>query len=274
MLWKRRKFVRAGLLTLSALGLADSVWAERFFIETNEFFLGSLEGGASNIRVVQLSDLHIQSVSHQLKQLAKRLNTLKPDLILITGDAVDTTEKIHILDGFLRLISLNIKKVAMLGNWEYWGQVNLAALKQVYSSNNCDLLINESKQYAFAKNTIAITGVDDYIGGHADITVTLEAYKQSDFHLVLNHCPEYSDVIYEVSVNKHPIDFILAGHTHGGQVNLFGYVPFTPQGSGNYLKGWYKDGAKKMYVSKGIGTSILPVRFMARAEIAVFNLIA
>ena len=258
---------------MATIGLIDSLWVEKFFIETNEFFLGSSEGVVPGIKVVQVSDLHIQSVNYQLRQLAKRLNILKPDLILITGDAVDKTEKIHVLDGFLRLIDFDIKKVAILGNWEYWGYVNLGVLKQVYESNNCDLLINESKRYTFAKKTISITGVDDYVGGRADIAAALESYQQSDFHIVLNHCPEYSDRIFEFSDKKQPINFILAGHTHGGQVNIFGYVPFTPQGSGRYLKGWYKDSTKKMYVSKGIGTSILPVRFMARAEIAVFNLV-
>jgi predicted MPP superfamily phosphohydrolase len=271
MHWTRRRFIRAGLLTLSALGLADSLWAEKFFIETNEFFLGSKES-KSSIRVIQLSDLHIQSVNYQLKQLAKRLNILNPDLILITGDAIDKTENIHVLDGFLRLINFDIKKVAILGNWEYWGRVDLEALKQVYDSNNCDLLINESKRYAFAKKTISITGVDDYVGGRADIGAALKSYQQSDYHIVLNHCPEYSDTIYITNIDKLPIDFILAGHTHGGQVNLFGLVLFKPQGSGRYLKGWYQDGLRKMYVSKGIGTSILPIRFMARAEIAIFNM--
>jgi predicted MPP superfamily phosphohydrolase len=274
MNWTRRKFVKAGLWTLAAFGLTDSFWVEKFFIETNEFFLGSSDKTKSAIKVIQLSDLHIQSVNYQLRQLANRLNVLKPDLILITGDAVDKGENISILSSFLRLISFDIKKVAVLGNWEYWGRVNFEVLKQVYDTNNCDLLINESKRYAFADKTLSITGVDDYVGGRADISIALKSYQQSDYHIVLNHCPEYSDTIYTVKTDKIPINLILAGHTHGGQVNLFGLVPFKPQGSGRYLKGWYQDGMRKMYVSKGIGTSILPIRFMARAEIAIFNIAA
>jgi len=73
------------------------------------------------------------------------------------------------LSNFLRLIDFAIKKVAILGNWEYWGRVNLEVLKQVYDSNNCDLLINDSKRYIFADKTISVTGVDDYVGGRADI---------------------------------------------------------------------------------------------------------
>jgi predicted MPP superfamily phosphohydrolase len=274
MHWTRRKFIRVGVGAFAALGLADSLWAEKYFIETNEFSIGSAEQATASIKVVQVSDLHIQSVNQQLKQLARKLNTLKPDLILITGDAVDSGNNIHLLSRFLRLISFDIKKVAILGNWEYWGQVDLEVLRQVYANNNCDLLINEAKRYAFLDKTILITGVDDFVGGRADISLALKSYQPSDFHIVLNHCPAYSDLIHEVTTGKIPVDFVLSGHTHGGQVTILGYVPFKPIGSGRYLKGWYKHGAQKMYVSKGIGTSILPIRFMARAEIAIFNLMA
>jgi len=68
-----------------------------------------------------------------------------------------------------------------------------------------------------------------------------------------------------------PIDLILSGHTHGGQVKLLGFIPYLPQGSGKYVSGWYLDQHKQLYVSKGIGTSILPIRFGARAEISIFN---
>jgi predicted MPP superfamily phosphohydrolase len=67
------------------------------------------------------------------------------------------------------------------------------------------------------------------------------------------------------------IDYVFSGHSHGGQLNIFGYIPNLPPGVGNYIKGWYKDKSPELYVSKGIGTSILPIRLGARAEIAVFN---
>ena len=65
---------------------------------------------------------------------------------------------------------------------------------------------------------------------------------------------------------------MLSGHTHGGQVKFLGFAPFTPQGSGRYLNGLYDDYEPKLYVSKGVGTSILPIRFGARAEIAIFDI--
>lgn len=72
------------------------------------------------------------------------------------------------------------------------------------------------------------------------------------------------------------VDLVLSGHTHGGQVQLAGWAPVTPRGSGRYLEGWYgdhaEDGVPPMYVSRGVGTSGIPVRLGSRPELAVFEL--
>lgn len=271
MTWTRRKFIKAGLLAGFGFILLDSFWLEKYFIETNDFNLGKSTDDNFDLKVIQISDLHLQTLNGQLKRLAKNINKQKPDLILITGDSVDNKKNVFVLNQFLGLIHTDIKKFAILGNWEYWGGVDLEELRLSYSLNNCELLINSSRQLKFKNKTISVTGIDDYVGGNADIELALKEFKQSDYHIILNHCPEYGDIISEKLKDKIPYDFMLSGHTHGGQINLFGFVPFKPQGSGNYLKGWYKD--KNIYVSKGIGTSIFPARFMAKAEIAVFKML-
>jgi uncharacterized protein len=179
-----------------------------------------------------------------------------------------------LLNDFLQLIDKKIKKAAVLGNWEYQGNVNLAELKEVYTANNCDLLINQTMQYPFQNKTVSITGVDDYLHGDPDFNSAVKEYKKSDYHIVLNHCPQYSDNISAQMKNDINVDFILSGHTHGGQINLFGFIAYLPKGCGKYLKGWYNNNNPKMYVSKGIGTGIIAARFRARAEIAIFNLMA
>lgn len=268
----RRKFIKAGVLVTTGVVLADAFWVEKFFIEVNEFFIGSATKNTANIKVVQISDLHIQSVNYQLSQLTNKLNKLKPDIILITGDSVDNAKNISILNDFLKLIDKDIKKVAILGNWEYWGKIDLTKLNEIYADNNCTLLVNQTIQYLIRNKTISITGVDDYIAGNANIEAAIKDYKKSDHHIILNHCPQYSDSISRKLTQDINVDFILSGHTHGGQINIFGYIPFLPRGSGKYVKGWYNDNIPKLYVSKGIGTSIFPTRFGARAEIAIFNL--
>jgi predicted MPP superfamily phosphohydrolase len=170
------------------------------------------------------------------------------------------------LNEFLELIDNSIKKYAITGNWEYWGNVNLTELKNMYSKNNCELLINENRLISIKNRDISIIGIDDLVGGNADFRKAVENLKETDTTIVLSHCPEHRDIITKQKGNLN-IDLVLSGHTHGGQIAFLRIAPFKPQGSGKYLKGCYKESEPKMYISKGIGTSILPIRFGARAEI-------
>ena len=270
----RRKFLKTTLLISPLIVLSDGLWFEKFFIETKEFFLTGATRTTQNIKLVQISDLHLRKINYPITQLINKINKIQPDLILITGDVIDKADNLDLLSDFLKLIDKNLKKVAILGNWEYWGKVNLAALEKIYAQNNCTLLINQTRQFSFQNKTISITGVDDFLGSKPDIEVALKNYAKSDYHIVLNHCPKYSDeIVQKINLNTTPVDFILLGHTHGGQINFFGFAPFLPPGSAGYVRGWYDNNSIKMYVSKGIGTSILPVRLGARAEIAIFNLL-
>lgn len=268
----RRKFIATGLITAAGIAVADAFWIEKFFIETNEYYLGTATRETDNLRLIQVSDLHLQKISYPIRQLAKKINSLRPDLVLFTGDAIDKASNLPLFNEFLGLIDTNIPKAAILGNWEYWGKVDLAALAEVYQTHNGTLLINQSTQYLLHSTTLSITGVDDLVGGKADISTALQQYKASDHHIILNHCPQYTEQIRALLSKEIPTACILSGHTHGGQINLFGYAPFLPPGSGKYVKGWYGSADPKLYVSKGIGTSVLPVRFGSRAEMAVFFL--
>jgi predicted MPP superfamily phosphohydrolase len=267
----RRKFITNGVLITGGAIFTDSFWVERYFIETNEFYFGTATKNTNNIKIVQISDLHLHAITYQLKQLAKQLNKLQPDLILITGDAIDKSKNKGLLDQFLQSIDHKIKKVAVLGNWEYQAKISFIELRNIYTANNCDLLINQTKQYSFKSKLISITGLDDFYRGNADFDTAIKDYQKSDYHVVLCHCPQYADNIAAQMKNDVNVDFILAGHTHGGQLNFLGYVAYLPKGSGKYLKGWYNN-SPKLYVSKGVGTGVWPFRFGSRAEISIFNM--
>lgn len=271
MSFSRRKFIKTALFAGFGFAMFDAFWMEKYFIETKHFYIGSASEENHDVNIVQISDLHLRSLNTQLEKLATNINALKPDLILFTGDSVDDKKNLYVLNQFLALLNTAIKKFAILGNWEYWGKVDIEELRLSYALHNCELLINDTRQFLVNNKTISITGLDDFVAGNADIEHALMNYQASDYHIILNHCPEYGDTIFEKLNNKIPYDIMLSGHTHGGQINLFGFVPFKPQGSGNYLKGWYP--LKKIYVSKGIGTSIVPARFMARSEVTVFKLL-
>ena len=138
----RRKFIKRGILAAIGLVLLDSFWFEKYVIDWNCFDIS--KDKKSKIKIIQISDLHFHKLKYFHKSIAKKINSIKPDLIFITGDSVDKTERINSLNEFLELIDISIQKYAITGNWEYWGNVNLKELNSVYEKNNCELGANSA----------------------------------------------------------------------------------------------------------------------------------
>lgn len=265
----RRKLIKRGILATIGLVAIDAFWFEKYVIDWNYYDIA--KPGDNKIKIIQISDLHLNKLRSFHKSIARKINKKKPDLLFITGDSVDSTEKIEALGQLLALIDHSIPKYAITGNWEYWGHVDLVKLREVYQQHNCRLLINENTTIAIRNRDVSIIGIDDFVGGNADFNAATQGLKPTDTNIVLSHCPQHRDVIARERGSL-TIDLVLSGHTHGGQITFLGIVPFKPEGSGRYLKGWYKDTEPKMYISKGIGTSILPIRLGARAEMVEIDL--
>lgn len=265
----RRLFLTRFMTILSGVIFIDVLF-ERFSIKFKEYHLNS-NPEITHLKAIQISDLHLKKLRFHHDAMCKQIENSHPDLLLLTGDLIDDAKNLPELESFLKLLPLATPKFAVLGNWEYWGGVAISELQCLYAKYGCKLLINSQESVVLKGRKITITGIDDFVAGKADIKKATENFSKSDYHLVLNHCPQYSEQICLEVDEKIPVDLILSGHTHGGQINFFGFVPFLPQGSGRFVGGWYTVGKHNLYVSKGIGTSILPIRFGARAEIAIFN---
>lgn len=263
-------FLKYKILSIADFIWLKVLWFEQFFFDIKEYNIGKASSDDYDLKVIQVSDLHIRHINKRLKRIAKFIHQEQPDLILFTGDSFDHKDNMPVFQQFIELLDINIQKFAVLGNWEIISEAQIDELSQIYQANNTQLLINQSTQLIINDKRVSITGIDDYIDGDADIEISVQNYQASDYHIILSHKPGYNDQIYE-KLNGHiPYDFILSGHTHGGQINLFGWTPALPKGSGKYVKGWYEK--EKAYVSKGIGVSDLPFRFLSNAEIAVFRL--
>ncbi len=265
----RREFIIKGMLASIGIVLLDVFWFEKSSIHWKKIDLST--NNKNKIKIVQLTDLHFNDNDRKHKNIAKRINSINPDLLVFTGDSIESNVYLPDFNNFLKLINHNIKKYSIMGNWEYWGNIDIERLTKIYADNNCELLINQNKQITLKNRNITIIGTDDYIAGSVDFNQAVKNLLPSDYTVLLSHCPKYRDIIIEEK-NNLKIDLILSGHTHGGQINLLGFAPFKPQGSGKYLKGLYEDCEPKMYVSKGVGTSVLPVRFGSRAEIPIFEI--
>lgn len=236
------------------------------------------------VRFVQITDLHLQQVGRMHRWIAAEVNRLAPDFIVLTGDSVDRADKLGELRSFLSMLDRATPKYAILGNWEHWSRVNLDQLDSLYRAASCWLLINDHAVHETGGRAVRITGMDDLIGGRPNSRKAMGGTADADAHLVLAHCPKHRDVLDRVEVpiaveKPAPSTFfadatlVLSGHTHGGQVNLFGWAPMVPKGSSAYVRGWFREpGKPPMYVCRGIGTSVVPVRLGARPEVAVFTM--
>lgn len=222
------------------------------------------------VRIVQISDLHIQNMGERERLVIKQVKASKPDLIVLSGDVVDSDSSLPLLDQFLTELGPG-PKVAVLGNWEYWSEVNLDALRALYETkHNTRLLVNQGNTYRFGRRHIRVIGIDDHTAGKPDPAV-LKGSTRSETNIIVQHSPGWFNLPAVLNQGT-TFDLCLAGHTHGGQVALFGFPIITPSGSGSFGAGLYHTAICPLYVSRGIGLSVLPVRLGARPELAVFDL--
>jgi uncharacterized protein len=274
---KKRKKSLFILLTITiSLGL---LILYAFIIEPNRFVVTRHQINQqfitknNSFKVVQISDLHLKQFNGRAQRIAEQVNKLNPNIVLFTGDSIDKAEQIEGFESFLSLLNKQTAKYAIMGNWEYWAGIDLERLTKIYAAYNCRLLVNESTLYNYGDRPILITGLDDLVG-KPDLIKSLQGIPPQPNHLLLAHSPAYRDSFSSdelAKIRQYKPRYMLSGHTHGGQLSLFGFTPLRPNGSGHYVSGWYRDGAIAMYVSRGLGVSVLPVRIGVVPEIGYFE---
>jgi predicted MPP superfamily phosphohydrolase len=117
---------------------------------------------------------------------------------------------------------------------------------------------------------LSLAGLDDYTAGKPDLVGTLQQCTQGAPIIMAQHSPGMFDEAPSPELGQ--IAYSLAGHTHGGQVAVDKHALFTPRGSGRYVAGIYQTAWGDLHVSRGIGTSMLPLRIGARPEIVLLEL--
>ncbi len=236
--------------------------------------------------MAQLSDLHLQRVGRHEEQIAETVHRLSPDVVLLGGDVIDRSDKLPTLRSFLSLLPSSSATYAILGNWEHWAELDLRELERSYEAHAVELLINRTTRLERHGVSVLLTGVDDATGGRPNLRESLADVEPAANHLLLAHSPVYRDHLEHegpprsllgtttaagAEFGRYAPQYMLSGHTHGGQINLFGWAPYRPPGSGRYVRGWYRDRYPYLYVSQGLGTSVLSARFGAVPEIACFT---
>lgn len=240
------------------------IWS--FFIEPNILTVKNIkikEPSLKGLKVVFASDFHIKSYEmFRLKKIVRTINSQNADIIILGGDYVNGHKKgssmpIKDISKEFSNFKSKLGVYAVVGNHDGW-QGKEEVIKEL-ENNNINILFNSNK--CFEKFCIA--GVDDLQTGTPEITKALENVKKPV--ILVSHTP---DIMPDVPQN---VNLTLAGHLHGGQIRLNQAI-ITPSKYGKkYANGYLEENGKKIYTTKGLGTSILPIRFNCFPEIAVIT---
>lgn len=231
--------------------------------------------GRAPLRIGVLADVHAawpHMTVARIERIAARLLRAGPELVLLPGDFVSThtafARRIAIepVAQTLRALAAAVPTVAVLGNHDwYLGGVRVAhALADV----GIRVLRNEAVRLELASGAVWIAGIDDLWTRHADLPRTLSGLDATAPAILLSHMP---DVFTSVPAD---IALTVAGHTHGGQVCLPGYGALRTMSSlpRRLAYGLHEVDGRHLYVSGGVGTTALPIRFCRPPEIALLTL--
>lgn len=266
--------LKRGFLSSLGVGLACIVYGvsiERTRVEVNEIEirLANLPSEFEGFSIVQLSDFHhgkFVSLGY-IKKCLKLASQLRPDIFVLTGDYVDTEEDYIIpLAESLKTYATSIPTYAVLGNHEHWMDARFIVEKLKLAGVN--VLINQNVPIQRNDARIWLLGVDD-IEGDFRPGMAVRGTNQDEVKVLLAHNPCSIDFAV-----KRKIDLLLCGHTHGGQITLPLLGPIFLNGTNGkrYPSGLFQIEKTQMYVSKGLGVSILPIRFRTRPEITYFKI--
>ena len=264
----RRRFLSFGLTGLAGVALAETVWYEPQALQVERNRIPVSHTGDS-IRLVQISDLHLSRYNTYFKEVARRVALLKPDVIVLTGDYLEEERNIRGVLNFLKDLHAPHGVYAVQGNWEYWSRLEGENLRRHFAGAGTTLLINERADLLIRGQKLSILGLD-YPSSVDYLERLQQGVDPQSFNLLLSHVPAFA----HENLSKH-IRLVLSGHTHGGQVRMPYLPPFyLPRYSGRFVAGFYNVSEHQipLYVSRGVGTSVLPMRFLCRPEIGLFEI--
>ncbi len=263
---RRRLFLGGG--AAAAASAFDALVVEPHWLEvtTHEVPIQRLPRSLDGFTIAQVTDAHLRSIGPVEEAIADALRAHQVQLLAMTGDIVDSSRSLGTLRALCDVLRApGLTMLGGLGNWEHWGRISDTELVAAYRDSGAKLLVNESvalsagfRVYATDDSTAGQPRLAQLNGSAGDVGIVL-----------LTHNPAFLESIPK----ENPFSLALAGHTHGGQVRLGpGIVPLRPEGSSRFIAGWYDVPGGRAYVSRGTGTSILPVRFTCRPELPIFRL--
>ena len=278
-LMTRRVFLgAAGALAVGLTIDAGEFSRHDLRLERRTIRIPGLPEAFAGLRIAQISDIHFAEYTEPffVHETVRRVNALRPDIVLITGDFVTMAPIIKTYaQEYAPAVAQILKnlecphKWGVLGNhdWMVNGDLVMASMKEV----GIPILRNQYLPFEKDGARIWIAGIMDALSWESNLNITIPptAMRDKEKVILMAHEPD----ILPAAARLNAFDLMLSGHTHGGQVRLPFLPPlFLPPLGKRYVEGHFRMGRTQLYVNRGIGAVGVPFRFRCPAELTELTL--
>lgn len=255
-----------GMLSIYTFCNSNVFKINRVRVQTRKFPLNG------KVQILQISDMHNKRAWGLHKRLLYKIDKLHPDMIVLTGDLVDRkTKDFRKIFTFIDMLAATkIPIFFVTGNHEWGNSKNKQFLTGL---ENRGVIILSNKAVELELNSVKVTlvGIDDTSTEHENIPEAFRHVKNDAYMILLSHSP------YVIKKYPYlPVDLVLSGHTHGGQIRFPIIGAVISPGGGLFPeldKGLFQWGRDKyIYVDSGLGTSTIPIRFLNQSQMSIIQI--
>ncbi len=255
-------------LVVYGLTIGQRIEVERVSVE--------VPGLTRDLRVVLLSDLHLSWLvpEERIRSAVELAKEARPDLVLLAGDYVTGSAKYAPpCARELGRLKAPLGTFAVLGNHDYW--VGAQAVRKALQGAGIRVLDNQAALVPVGQGRLALVGISDVGTRHARVDKAFGAIPEGVPVIVLSHNP---DVVYQLAGEKGvggghaKPTLVLSGHTHGGQVAWVGKYWVSSRFGRRHPSGLTRYKGIPVYVTRGVGVIMPPVRIGCRPAVTVFEL--
>lgn len=223
----------------------------------------------TEVNIALFADPHIGIYTNSafLQRVVDTVNAQKPDVVLIPGDFIYGMSREELETAFAPLQKLSVPVYAVAGNHdsEAPGSIPSEVVREKVGAWGVRFVDNTRATLAIKDKQVTILGLSDLWEGKMDLE-TLKSTSVDENSILIIHNPDTLHTIPEI-----PVDLVVAGHTHGGQIRIpFLYKKIIPSDYG-YDQGWYETNGYKMYVTSGVGEVGLPMRMGVPPEVVMIR---
>ena len=280
---RRRLRLSRVLMFLVLVALIAYPFYEAYHITIDEHAarFTDLPANLKNIRVVFVSDIHEGALfpHSRVVELVKTINGMSPDIVLFGGDYADDSDGAIAFFEHLPTVQARLGVFGVAGNHDRTlPESNLSKLMTAMTDAGVMPLVNTVARVKVGGSALYIAGSDDFTCGHYDVDTIAAQVSSDDFVIFLGHDPDLLTAAFAAKGSdgdNHWFDMALFGHTHGGQLRIFGEplirssIPIIGK---RYLSGWLEENRASILISNGIGAAGFPVRLFTPPQIHLITL--